>query len=237
MKFIITPASKADLSECIALGLKDIFVDFERRTSPDGIKNRAPNDFSVVAELREHFKDAIIYIRPDGEDIHDNLYLNGLIDLQPDCVFFPNAEDTSQIEYLSGLFAQKGAQFISMVESPKGFEVLRNILQLKSVYGVYLGLHDFSKSIHASTVFETAQQGYLDQLAKHARNAGKPFGFTTISSSFTNNMIISLMQRHAKLGSEMMLASTTRLKQVENNDIKQSIAKLMHVYNDVLKYD
>lgn len=237
MKFIITPADKADLSECIALGFKDIFVDFERETSPDGVKIPARNDFSAVAQLRERFKDVSIYIRPDGQDIQNSSYLSGLLDLQPDCVFFPNADDINQIKYISGLFSQRGARFISMVESPKGFQALEDILQLESVTGAYLGLHDFSRSIHASTVFEVAEQDYLDQLAGQARNAGKPFGFTTLSSSFTNNMIMSLMRRHARLGSEMMLASTGRLKKLENNNIKQSVEKLMQAYNDGLQYD
>jgi HpcH/HpaI aldolase/citrate lyase family len=230
MKFIITPTHESEIKACLDFGIADIFVDFECGISNAGALISPPNVFEDVSTFRKISAEINIFVRPDGQEIKNPEYLQKIMALEPDCIFFPNAEDPDYIREISGLFQKQGSKFISMVESPTGFNMLDKILQITSVDGIYLGLHDFSKSIGVD-VFEPVQKGYLNELAHSAHNAKKSFGFTTLSQSLSDEMIFFLIKEHARLGSDMTLASTTRLKKIGNFNLVEAITHLTNIYN------
>lgn len=228
MQFIIIPHKHADIQECLNIGIRDFFVDFEVPASGDAIP---PNQYEDVQKLRIIDPTVRIHIRPDDKALKNERYLQSMLALHPECVFIPNAEDLDEIEYWANLFAKQNADFICMVESQEGLDNLPNMLSLENVTGAYMGLHDFSKSLEHESTYIPVQMGYLDEISHYAHNSNKRFGFTTLSQTFTDSMIAHLIKEHARLGSNIALAPASRTKNFgTSNSLGVALTQLSALY-------
>ncbi len=233
MRFIITPSQSIDIQECLDAGMHDFFIDLEVVQAPIGSITNSPNQLEDCERIRGYSENIKIFLRPDGEELRRSKdYLQEIIAAKANYIFYPNAEDVDEIKSLSYIIENSGAKFIAMIETTHGFNALSDILAIDTVSGVYMGLHDFSKSLGCRYVFEPILQGYLDQLAAGAKHADKPFGFTSVSPSLTGEMILSLAKEHARLGSGMTLASVMRLRDMNKSSLQQILSELSRLYQD-----
>ncbi|HCM82985.1 MAG TPA: hypothetical protein DIS76_00280 [Rhodospirillaceae bacterium] len=238
MQFIITPSQNSDVQECLDAGMRCFFVDLEIGRTSTGDVTNPPHGFEDCHKIRSCSNAMEIFLRPDGEELRRNPnYLGKVIAAKPDYVFYPNAEDISEVRSLSSTIAASGAKFVAMIETQQGLDALSDILAIDTVGAAYMGLHDFSKSMGCQYVFEPILQGCLDQLASGARQAGKPFGFTSISLALTDEMITSLIKEHARLGSTMTLASVSRLRAIGRPSLQQALTELSKLYRDAKLQD
>ena len=231
MRFILVPHNETDINEGFEIGLRDFFIDFEYGATPQGKSIEPPHNFLDFENLRNFSPDINIFLRPDGDKIRNQEYAERILELNADFILFPKIENISSIKRFSESFHERGSRFIGMIESQQGLDKLDDFLAIETVNGVYLGLHDLSKSLGYESAFEASKAGYLDKLAEHAFKANKPFGFTGISPAMSDEMIFSLIKEHARLGSTMTLAPIMRLRQIgQGKSLEQAVSLLSDIY-------
>jgi 2-keto-3-deoxy-L-rhamnonate aldolase RhmA len=227
---IVTTDNEEEAARFLRSGFDHFFIDLENGRSPEGNIIPAPHTPRDCARFRKIGPNIKIVLRPDGERIQNPDYLKTVLDLGVDRILFPNAEDIDVVEGISASFSAQGAVFTGMIESEAGLENLPSLLEIEHLHGVYVGLHDFSKAMGYRHVFEPILNGHLKKMADHASRAQKAFGFTSVSPALSDNMVLALMKEHARLGSTMTLAPTSRLANAQIPDAITMLKKLTGIY-------
>lgn len=219
-------------------GVDWIFIDMEwigkdvRQGGLDTVQNH--HTFEDVRTIKNAVSKAKVLARINP--IHEGVAgypgskeeIDRTIDAGADIVmlpFFKTVADVEQfIEYVGGR-----AKTCLLVETPEAALLIDEILELKGIDMIHLGLNDLHLALGMKFMFELLADGTVDRLSSKIKAKGIPFGFgglaTLTGGAIPGSMIL---KEHVRLGSSMVIVSRSFC----NTDLITDSAEVKKIFED-----
>lgn len=219
-------------------GVDRIFVDLEflgkesRQKGMDTVKNHHTLD--DVSSLRSVVTHAELLVRVNpihekmDELISSSEEINSVINYGADIVMLPYFKTVKEVQQFLQIVNGR-AKTILLLETPEAVECINEVLQLKGIDEIHIGLNDLSIGYGKSFMFELFIDGTIEKICASCNLYGIPFGIGGIASlgsgTLPSNYII---MEHYRLGSRMAILSRSFC----NTDQLTDLEEIALVFND-----
>lgn len=219
-------------------GVDWIFVDMEfigkdaRQAGLDTVQNHHTID--DIKNIRAAVRKAKVLVRVNP--IHDELpdyfsseeEINATINAGADIVMLPFFKTVAEVERFIKTVDGR-AKTCLLVETPEAALLIDEILELKGVDMIHLGLNDLHLALGMKFMFELLADGTVDRLANKIKAKGIPFGFggiaTLTGGAVPGSMIL---KEHVRLGSSMVIVSRSFC----NTDVISDVEEIRNIFTE-----
>lgn len=215
LMYITNRADVAQIAE--SAGVDRIFVDLEyigkakRQGGMDTVQNR--HTVEDVARIHEAIEQAELLVRVNP--IHDETdeycssmdEINGVVRAGADIVMLPYFKTTKEVREFIRLVDGR-AKTMLLFETPESIDHIDEILKLKGIDEVFIGMNDLSLSYGKRFMFELLADGTVERVCLKFKQAKLPYGFGGIAS-LGKGMLPSeyVIREHYKFGSTCAILS------------------------------
>lgn len=198
-------------------GVDWIFIDMEwigKNVRQDGLDTaQNHHTFDDVRKIKNAVSKAKILVRVNP--IHEGVEgypdskeeIDATIEAGADIVMLPFFKFVREVELFIRYVGGR-AKTCLLVETPEAAFLLDEILRLKGIDMIHLGLNDLHLALGLKFMFELLSNGMVDQMASKIKAKGIPFGFggiaTLTGGAVPGSMIL---KEHVRLGSSMVIVS------------------------------
>lgn len=198
-------------------GVDRIFVDMEyigkaiRQGGMDTVQSH--HTVADVATIRQTLKKAELLVRVNP--VHDatpdysstEQEVDQVVQAGADVIMLPFFQNAAQVEHF--LKAVNGrCRTILLFETPESIENLDEIISLKGIDEVFIGLNDLSLGYGKKFMFELLSNGTVERICLAFREKGLPYGFGGIAGIGTGALPAeAILKEHYRLGSSMVILS------------------------------
>lgn len=198
-------------------GVDRIFVDMEfigkskRQGGMDSVQNH--HTVEDVKRIRKVVSTAELLVRinpihetmPDYPCSEDEI--EGVIDAGADVVMLPFFKTVAEVQrFLKAVDGR--ARTMLLLETPEAVEVLYDILELKGIDEIHIGINDLSIGMGKKFMFELLTDGTVEQICRKLEFAGMFYGFGGIASLGRGLVPAEMIiKEHYRLGSHMAILS------------------------------
>jgi hypothetical protein len=117
-----------------------------------------------------------------------------------------------------------------LLETREALFDIDNILSIKGIDEIHIGLNDLHLSMGLSFMFELLSNGVIEMLSKKIVKVGLKFGFGGVARFGTGDLDSSLiLSEHIRLNSSMVILSRDFKK--DNVDLKGEVIKIREYFN------
>ena len=213
-------------------GVDWIFVDMEyldkaaRQGEMDTVKNH--HTVEDVKRIHETLTTAKLLVRCNHIYDGSKEEIDAIIANGADIVMLPYFKTVKEVQLFLE-FVGGRAQTCLLVETPEASMLLDEILELKGIDMIHLGLNDMHLALGMKFMFQLLADGIVDQLAKKIKAKGIPFGFggiATLDGGVVPGAMI--LKEHYRLGSSMVIVSRSFC----NTDIVTDEKEVRRIFND-----
>jgi 2-keto-3-deoxy-L-rhamnonate aldolase RhmA len=218
-------------------GVDWIFVDMEfigkdvRQKGLDTVKNH--HTVEDVARIKNAVSKAKVLVRVNP--IHDAVdgyfssedEIDATIEAGADIVMLPFFKTVEEVRKFLG-YVNGRAKTCLLVETPEAALLLDEVLELKGIDMIHLGLNDLHLALGMKFMFELLSDGTVERLATKIKAKGIPFGFggiaTLTGGAVPGSMIL---KEHYRLGSSMVIVSRSFC----NTDVVTDLDEVRNIFN------
>lgn len=234
LMYITNDKDIAHLAESV--GIERIFVDLEylgkaerQKNFGSFISNHKMEDVLIVRKAISLSKLLVRVnpINPESKEEIDKVISGGA-----DIVMLPMFTVADEVKDFIR-FVNHRAKISLLLETAKAVENLNEILSLKEIDEIYLGLNDLRITMRLKFIFESLSNGIVDYITKKIYSKGIDFGFGGIGRMGEGELPARMiLAEHYRLGSKMVILSRTfkgnrdYKELAENNWLKQEIKKI-----------
>jgi hypothetical protein len=218
------------------VGIDRIMIDLEIK----GKKKRQKNLDSVISNhsyndiknLRRLIKTSELMVRINPLNKYSQSEIKKVIDLGADRIMLPMFRSKNEVKQIIN-FINGQVPLTLLLETSTAVLRLSNILELKGIDDVHIGLNDLHIDFKLQNMFEIFNTGLLDFAVKKLHKAKVPFGIGGISrigdGEIPSNLILS---EHKRLGSSRVIISRSFFKNNSKEiNFKYEINKLRKFIN------
>lgn len=198
-------------------GVDWIFVDMEfigkdaRQGGLDTVLNHhTVEDVAVIKKAVAKSK-VLVRVNPIHEALPDypssEDEINATINAGADIIMLPYFKTVDEVgkflKYVNGR-----AKTCLLLETPEAALLLSEILELKGIDMIHIGLNDLHLALGMKFMFELLADGTVDRLSEKIKSKGIPFGFGGIAKLDRGALPgASVLKEHYRLGSSMVIVS------------------------------
>lgn len=192
-------------------GVDRIFVDLEylkkeeRQKDLDTVKSR--HSISDISPIKRVLTGTEVLVRVNPINKNSKKEIDDVIKAGADIVMLPYFKTVEEVEAFLG-FVDKKAKVCLLVETPSAVENLDDILSLKGIDEVHIGLNDLHLGYGMNFMFELLSNGTVDRIVSKIKEYGIPYGFGGIAR-IGKGLVPSelIIGEHYRLGSSMAILS------------------------------
>lgn len=198
-------------------GVDWIFVDMEfiGKDSRQGGLDTVQNHHTVddVRNIKQALKKAKVLVRVNP--IHNALpnypsskdEIEQTIEAGADIIMLPFFKTISEVKTFLSLVNGR-AKTCLLLETPEAVVLLDDILELKGIDMIHIGLNDLHLALGMKFMFELLADGTVERLSSKIKAKGIPFGFGGIAR-LDNGALPGkyVLKEHYRLGSSMVIVS------------------------------
>jgi len=217
-------------------GIERIFVDLEylgkaerQKNFRSFISNHKMEDVSIVRKAISLSK-LLVRVNPINPESKEEI--DKVINSGADIVMLPMFSTADEAKDFIR-FVNRRAKVSLLLETAKAVENLNEILSLKGIDEIHLGLNDLHITMRLTFIFESLSNGIVDYIAKKINSKGIDFGFGGIGRMGEGELPARMiLAEHYRLGSKMVILSRTfkgnrdYKELAESNWLKQEIMKI-----------
>ena len=206
-------------------GVDRIWIDLEvngkeeRQKGMDTVKSRHNiNDVRTIKEVLNK-SELIVRINPLYEN--SKFEIDSVIEQGADIVMLPYFKTVEEVETFIEL-VNKRCKTMLLVETPEAVKIIDDILNLKGIDEVHIGLNDLHLGYNKKFMFELLIDGTVEFLCNKFKEYGiKSYGFGGISRVGTGTLKAdNIIIEHYRLGSTIAILSrsfcdTNKIKEKE----------------------
>lgn len=240
LKFMLITNQPDLASYAVKAGVGRIFVDLEilgkkeRQGGRDTLISRhIPEDVSRVRAAIPG-TELLVRINPwhagSGDEVEDAIARGA------DLLMLPFFSTVEEIELF--VDAVRGrACCIPLVETPAAINILSEVVGVKGVGEIYIGLNDLHLALGMNFMFEPVLNGMIEQAAAVINDVGLPFGFGGVAR--VGEGLVpgeQVLSEHFRLGSTRVILSRTfhrrasdMTEMMTNMDFAEEIRRLREV--------
>ncbi|MGF1758894.1 aldolase/citrate lyase family protein [Photobacterium sagamiensis] len=222
----------------VGSGVSRVFVDletngkFERQGHLDTlISNHSMQD---VRNIRKVISDSELLVRLNPFYEGTQLEIEQAISAGADLIMLPMFKTIDEIKEFSRMIDGR-AKFVPLVETAAAAECLTEVVQVKGVSEIYIGLNDLHRDLGLKFMFEPLANGLLESLTATIKKSGLPFGFGGLARIGEGTLPAELiLAEHVRLGSSCVILSRTFHRQSESLSDLQSFMNLEDEVNKIV---
>lgn len=172
-------------------GVDRIFVDMEYigKQERQGGMDTAQHHHTIqdIVNVRNAISKAELLVRVNPIHEASDAYtsseeeINAAIDAGAEVVMLPYFKTVEEVERFVKIVNGRAKTF-PLLETPEAVELIDDILKIKGIDEIHIGLNDLSLGYHESFLFEPLADGTVDMLVEKFKKAGIPYGFGGIAS-------------------------------------------------------
>ena len=153
------------------------------------------------------------------------------IEAGADLLMLPFFKTVAEVEQFIG-YVDGRVKTCLLVETPEAALLIDEILELKGIDMIHLGLNDLHLALGMKFMFELLADGTVDRLSAKVKAKGIPFGFggiaTLTGGAVPGSMIL---KEHVRLGSSMVIVSRSFC----NTDLITDPEEVKKIFEDGIK--
>ena len=213
INLMILASTPEDASQAQEAGVDRIFYDLEyigkaeRQRGRDTVKYH--NSIEDIPAIRKVVTTSQLLVRTNPIHAYTASEVEKAIKYGADILMLPMVMDKKDVETYVGLVGGR-ARVCIMIETAASMARLDDILAVKGVDELFIGLNDLHISLGLNFLFEPLADGLVDYIANKCNKAGVPFGFGGIArigdGILPADMILG---EHVRLGSSSVILSRT----------------------------
>ena len=219
-------------------GVDWIFVDMEfigkdiRQEGLDTVQNH--HTIEDISNIKAAVNRAKVLVRINP--IHDALpdyfssedEINATIEAGADIIMLPFFKSVAEVSRFLKVVDGR-AKTCLLVETPEAALLIDDILEMKGIDMIHLGLNDLHLALGMKFMFELLADGTVDRLSSKIKAKGIPFGFGGIATlnggAVPGGMIL---KEHVRLGSSMVIVSRSFC----NTDQITDLTEVRKIFNE-----
>ncbi len=228
-------------------GVDRIFVDLEyigknlRQGGMDTVQNRHTID--DIKSIRKGISKAELLVRcnpiHDATDEYSSTEdeINRIIDAGADIImlpFFKTADDVKR--FISAVGGR--AKTMPLIEHKTAVENIDEILDVKGIDEIYIGLNDLSLSYNMKFMFQLLQDGMVEALCSKFKNKNIPYGFGGVASVDKGLLPGKcVVKEHYRLKSSSVILSRSFCNIEKESTIDDIVLKFNNGISDIRKLE
>ena len=233
LMYITNRPKIAEIAENV--GVDRIFVDLEyigkqeRQGGLDTVKSRHTLDDVVNVRKAVNKSELLVRCNPihDKTDAYSSSEeeIDAVIKCGADIVMLPYFKTVAETERFIKCVGGR-AKTMLLVETPEAVSVIDDILRVKGIDEVFVGLNDLSLGYGKKFMFELLADGTVDNLCNKFGRSGLPYGFGGIASlgkGLLPSELIIKEQYRLKSSSVILSRSFCNLDRIEDVDVVKAI--------------
>jgi hypothetical protein len=214
-----------------AAGIDRVMLDLEIKGKKKRQKKLdmviSNHTYKNIKDLRKILTTSELMVRINPLNNNSELEIKKVIDLGADRIMLPMFRHQNEVAQIIN-FINGQVPLTLLLETATALARLSNILEIKSLDDVHIGLNDLRIDLKLASTFEIFNTGLLDFAAKKLRKANVPFGIGGVSrlghGEIPSQLILS---EHKRLGSSRVIIARSFIKEKDKQiDFKNEIKKL-----------
>ena len=188
------------------------------------------NDIEDIPKVREALDRTELLVRVNSLHSTSKLEIDKAISYGADAIMLPMVIDREDVELLVKHVGGR-ARVVPMIETASALARLDDILEVKGVDELYIGLNDLHISMNLTFMFELLSGGIVEYAASKIKKAGVKFGFGGMAKIGEGMLPAeSILAEHYRLGSSSVILSRTFRNEVgvggEKVDLRKEVEKI-----------
>ncbi len=233
------PAYAKRAQDC---GVDRIFVDLEYINKAE--RQRGRNTYitqytlDTIAPVRKVLNKSKLLIRINPIHSNSKMEIDRAIDEGADMLMLPMAYDAHDVETFISMVDGR-AYTIPMIETAQAMVHLDDILAVKGIDELFIGLNDLHISLGLSFMFEPLSGGLVEYMGKKINAKGIPWGFGGIAKIGEGLLPAEkIIAEHYRLGSTSVILSRTFRNEVDAEgkkvlDLKEEVGKIRNTEREI----
>ena len=229
-------------------GVRWVMVDLEHNGKAKRQKGRdtviSAHSVSDIRNMRAYLARDSLLVRINPINSFSKEEINEVIDAGADAIMLPFFKQKEEVEYFVELVASRCKVFL-LLETMTAIQNLSDILSIKGIDYVHIGLNDLHIERQTKFMFEFIADGSIETVAKRLTNMGMKFGIGGVGRY---GQLLppaeSLLSEHIRLKSNGAILSrsfmsTTTMKKAEDfcAQFKLELEKLRGHIDEVIHND
>lgn len=234
---VTNDSNEAKIAE--SCGIPRIFIDLEINGKQERQGHRdtfiSTHSMSDVVEVKQSLSEAELLVRLNplykgSEREVEQAIINGA-----DILMLPMFRTADEVNVFAR-YIDGRVKFIPLIETKDAALDIKNIVKVKGITELFIGLNDLHIEYGYDFMFELLSEGIVDEIVKTIKEAGLRFGFGGIAR--VGEGVISaesVLGEHIRLGSNAVILSRTfRKNSLKDGVFKEEINKLEYVAKELM---
>ena len=224
MKLMLVTSDIQNIIEAQKAGVDRIFFDLEYINKVERQRGRNTlilhNDIEDLKEIRSVVKESELLVRVNALYPNSKKEIDKAIEYGADIIMLPMVIDTEDVELLVK-YVDGRAQVMPMIETAQALARIDDILSVKGIDEIYIGLNDLHISMGLTFMFELLSGGIVEYAATKIKKAGIRFGFGGMAKIGEGMLPAeAILAEHYRLKSNSVILSRTFRNEVGENQGK-----------------
>ncbi|MCH5188654.1 MAG: aldolase [Oscillospiraceae bacterium] len=209
LMYITNRPDVAQIAE--SAGVDRIFVDMEyigkaaRQGGMDTVQNH--HTTADIANVKKVLSSAEVLVRCNPINDYSQSEIDEAISNGADILMLPYFKTAHEVKSFIDMVGGM-AKVMPLVETPEAVEVIDDILALKGIDEIFIGLNDLSLGYGKRFMFELLADGTVERLCLKFKQKGIPYGFGGIAA-LGKGVLPSehVIKEHYRMGSTCVILS------------------------------
>ena len=213
-------------------GVDRIWIDLETRGKEARQRNmntvKSHHTVDDIRKIKPLLSKADLMVRVNPWDENSWTEINDVIEAGADIVMLPYWKTPAEVQLF--LSAVNGRCKTSLLlETKEAVECVDQVLKMKGIDEIHIGLNDLHLSYGMSFMFEPLANGLVEELCKKFKAAGIPYGFGGIAK-LGDGMLPAekIIMEHYRLGSTRAILSRSFCDTSKITDIEE----IEHIFRE-----
>lgn len=228
-------------------GVDRIFVDMEyigkdlRQGGLDTVQSH--HTIEDVKAIRSVLKQSKLLVRCNPIHCATKEYLSSareideIVKAGADIIMLPYFKTVREVKLFIDLVAGR-AKTCLLLETSEAQEIIDDILELRGIDEIYIGLNDLHLSKGMTFMFELLADGTVEMLTEKFRKKGIKYGFGGVARVGTGTLPAEcILGEHYRLGSESVILSRAFCDVAKEPNIEAVAQKLETGVRDIREYE
>jgi len=232
MKLLYISNDISEIEKIDKILIDFIFIDLEINGKKERqghldtfISNHSIEDVKKVKNILKHSK-LVVRVNPIGEESKEEI--DKVIEYGADVVMLPMFKTKEEVEKFVS-FVNKRAKVCLLLETSEAFFRIDEILSVKGIDYIHIGLNDLHLSLGLDFMFECIAGDFMEHLVNKIAKKGIEFGIGGIARIGEGELPAEvILKEHVRLGSKMAILS--RAFRDGTKEIEKEIEKIREEY-------
>lgn len=221
-----------EIAQIIELaGVDRIFVDMEYigKSDRQGGMDTVQSHHTVqdVVNIRKVLTKAELLVRVNpiheatADYVSSTQEIEAVIAAGADVVMLPYFKTAEEVQKFIQLVNGR-AKTMALLETPEAVEIVDEILELKGLDEIYIGLNDLSLGYKKKFMFELLADGTVERLCNRFHRSGISYGFGGVATPGTGTLPAErIIREHYRLGSTCVILSRSFCNTAKIRDLQE----------------